>query len=145
MNTKQVEVSQRIDFSCSYVVNLGNNVYQLNSHYYKFEATVANLENYDENGRVISFETLKRIMEQIVPDEMYLYNDSDINQVVISISFAACGFTCYNFDEEVSTERILNYISLTLVDELKKYKNLYLKETKLRENNNSYVSWKQEV
>ena len=144
VSQKNVEVSQRVEFSCSYLTP-DDNKYMLNSIHYKFEATVCGMNAYEVTGRVISFEDLKKVIKSIIPDKMFIYDKHDLNQYLISKDFKTCGVFSYAFEGEISTERILEEISLMLVEALSAYPEVYLKETKLRENSNSYVSWKQEV
>lgn len=144
-NTKKsIEVSQRVEFSCSYLVP-ADNEYYLNSVNYKFEATVSGLQSYESTGRVISFEDFTKIIKSIVPDKSFVYDKTDIKQMVIANDFKLCGVCSYAFDGVISTEKLLEELSLILVESLQVYPGVYLKETKLRENSNSYVSWKQGV
>ena len=140
---KNVEVSQRVEFSCSYLTP-NNTLYELNSIHYRFEATVCSrLKRL--TGRVISFEDFKKVIKSIIPDKAFIYDNTDTNQYLIAKDLKDCGIYSYAFSGEISAERILEEISLMLVEALAAYPQVYLKETKLRENSNSYVSWKQEV
>ena len=140
-----VEVSQRIEFSCCYVVS-ENGIPKLNAHHYKFEATVEGLENYDKTGRVLSFDAFKIICSEVCPDGSFLYDVGEQKQQLIALAFSQYGVPCVGYEFELSAERLLNEISLLLVESLKEnYPEVYLKETKLRENVNSYVTWTQEV
>ena len=140
-----VEVSQRTEFSCSYLVPDGK-YYKLNSHHYKFEATVCGAKHYEQSGIVISFEDFKDLITKVVPDGFFLFDKGDIQQQILCREFQNCGVPTKSFSSMISAERLLEEISLILVKDLRDiYPGVYLKETKLRENSNSYVSWKQEV
>ena len=139
---KTVEVSQRTEFSCSYLVPQ-RGFYDLNSINYKFEATVCSAAAYESTGRVISFEDLLTVIKNIIPDKAFIYDKTDSKQQAVRDAFVLCGVFSYAFEGEISTERLLEEISLMLVGALKAYPGVYLKETKLRENSNSYVTWKQ--
>lgn len=140
---KSVEVTQRVEFSCSYLVPRGGR-YDLNSVNYKFEATVCGSKAYESTGRVISFEDFIRVIKSILPNKSFIYDKNDDKQKVLAEAFRDCGVFSYVFDGDISAERILEEISLMLVEALHVYPGVYLKETKLRENASSYVSWKQE-
>lgn len=140
---KVVEVTQRVGFSCSYLT-LKDNKYDLNSINYKFEATVCGDSNYQTEGRVISFEDFTRAIKSILPDKSFIYSRNDLSESELAKAFKKCGICTYSIWESISAERLLNEISLMLVEALKVYPGVHLKETKLRENSNSYVSWKQE-
>ena len=142
---RSIEVSQRVEFSCSYITPCDDDKYDLNSIHYKFEATACGLSCYESTGRVISFEEFTKIICSIIPNKVFIYDTKDLNQCVLAKDFKDCGIFSYPFEGDISTERILEEISLMLVEALQSYPDIYLKETKLRENNNSYVSWKQEV
>ena len=141
---RSIEVSQRVEFSCSYITPCDDS-YELNSIHYRFEATACGLKSYESTGRVISFEAFKKLIQGVIPDKTFIYDATDLNQCVLAKDFKDCGIHCYVFTGEISTERLLEEISLMLMEALSVYPEIYLKETKLRENNNSYVSWKQEV
>ena len=141
---RSIEVSQRVEFSCSYITPC-DDIYDLNSIHYKFEATASSLKSYESTGRVISFESFTNLIKSVIPDKVFIYDKTDLNQCVLAKDFKDCGIFSYAFEGEISTERLLEEISLMLVEALSAYPEVYLKETKLRENNNSYVSWKQEV
>ena len=145
METKLVEVTQRVDFSCCYLVNSADYGYELNCHDYKFEATVCGEADKSTN-RVISFERLLRRINDVIPDKKYLYDKNDEDQYNLVKSLKVLGVDCLAFDSSISAESILEEISLLLVEQLNLYDgNVYLKETKLRETASSYVTWKQEV
>lgn len=139
---QRVEVSQRVEFSCCYVVVESSGV-MLNSHQYKFEAT-AYVDSYDpaKNFRVLSFEDFKDLCLQCVPNGMFIYNKLDLGQYVIARSFKDYGVDVLEFDSPISAERICHYISSILLAKLTKaFPSVNLKETKLRETANSYVTW----
>lgn len=138
------EVTQRSEFSCCYIVHNFDETYSLNCHNYKFEATVSG--HITASNRIISFEDFKALIDSVIPNSCFLYNVEDQSQKLISQTFSLCGISTLGFGEEISAEIILNQISLMLVQVLKEFSSdLFLKETKLRETSNSYVTWKQEV
>ena len=139
-----IEVTQRSEFSCSYIMKSGN-YYSLNSINYKFEATVSG-SNENGSGILISFEEFKRLLKEMLPDGYFIYNSRDIKQQALCREFQSCGIPTKGFKFEICAERLLEELSLILMKDLEqKYEYVTLKETKLRENNNSYVSWNQEV
>lgn len=141
---KGVEVSQRCEFSCSYLVPQAAG-YDLNSIHYRFEATVCGSSPYLSTGRVISFEEFKKLIKSVIPDKAFIYDSTDENQRAVCEALKNCGIFSYAFSGEISTEKLLEEISLMLDKALDAYPGVYLKETKLRENANSYATWNQEV
>lgn len=142
-----VEVSQRIEFTCCYVLKEGD-VPKLNAHNYKFEATVICPENYENSGRVLSFSEFSKICKDSVPDNCFLYNteSGDAQEQAIAFAYTQYGIEAQPYSGILSAERILNEISLILLDVLKvEHPEVFLKETRLRETTNSFVTWKQEV
>lgn len=137
-----IEVTKRIDFSCCYVMQEKDNP-QLEAHRYRFEATVTGPDNYEKTGRVIWFDDFRRLCQSSVPNKSFLYCalpesvDTDIAK-----SFKQYGIPTVGYQFELSTERILNEISLNIVNKLNlSYPGVILKETKLREDGNSFVTW----
>ena len=148
--TKSIEVTQKIDFSCSYITyrkweNSNTKVPTLGSYRYRFEATVVNPLKYDEQGRVISFENLKYLLSQVVFDKFFLYDELDHKQDDLVKAFNGIGIATYGFDGEISAEILLERISLRLVEVVERYGlGTMVKETKLRETANSYVTWRKD-
>ena len=137
-----VEVSQKLDFTCSYLYKLSNGYNTLGSYRYRFEATVINPNKYDKAGKVITFENLKHLMSQVVFDQCFLYNKYDDEIKFLVDSFDSLSIPTISFDGPVSAEIILERISLRLVEVVNRYGlGAIVKCTNLRENANSCVTW----
>ena len=101
--------------------------------------------DFSENPRIISFEEFKSCIDDVLPDKQFLYTISDLNQQILARDFNLCGVSLFEFNSEVSAETLLYQISIMLERLISnEYPHIYLKETKLRESNNSFVTWKQE-
>lgn len=141
------ELTQRVDFSCCYLYYDGSK-YQLDANNYKFEATVIktgiNSERYLDYSRILSFETLRDLMNSVVPDKTFLYSGNYKEQMVAFAFLDNTDIPTEMYEGPVSAEVIINKISLKLQAALKQYPGVSLKGTKLRETVNSYVSWKPE-
>lgn len=142
--SKNTEVTQRIDFSCCYLYYNGSN-YQLDAHNFKFEATavksVINTENLLEFSRVLSFEIFRDLMKSVVPDKSFLCSGRSEEQLV-GKAMKEVGIPVVHYEGPISAEVIINKLSSYLQDLLRQFPGVELKETKLRETVNSYVSWK---
>lgn len=138
-----IEVTQRIMFSCAYLMK--RSYYsQLNAHDYKFEATVvrkSGISSYSNPKMIISFENLQSAMADVSFEGCFLFNSANRDEARLAKTFRSCNISTIDLKEDVSAEVILNAISLKLSDKMSENFKLYLKETKLREGNNSYVTW----
>ena len=70
---RSIEVSQRVEFSCSYITPC-DDIYDLNSIHYKFEATASSLKSYESTGRVISFESFTNLIKSEDGQDLAWYN-----------------------------------------------------------------------
>ena len=153
VSSNNLDVSQRIEFSCCYLYN-DQFCPTLQSHTYKFEATVHCYSDYYNNiGVVFPFHDFKELCKEVVPNGCYIYNtnfdtfgvsySNDEKEKQVYRSLVDIGVTCVGFPFTISIERLLNEISSKLDIILNcKYPGLYLVETKLRENANSLAIWK---
>lgn len=140
-STAKIVVSTRIEFSCCYIYQ-ESEAPSLNSHRYKFEATVEGLQKYEDSGRIIDFQDLTQVCKWSVPDKAFVYND-DRNSLSFEIAntLRSHGLRCVGYPFEFSTEQFINAISLKLISLLAMIPGVRLLETKLREDSNSFVSW----
>lgn len=132
-------ITQRIEFECCYITNN-----TLNAHRYKVEASAE--VRYDLDGHVVfDFREFKRILDAIVPDGTYIYNFSDAIDMP-SISVAAildkAQIPVLGYGFQITAESLCNQIAYDFeraieVDKLP----IVLKEIKLRENAESFVTW----
>ena len=133
-----MEVTKRVEFECCYLYNK-----QIEAHNCKLEVTVEGPQRFNDFGRVISYEDLTRYMKYVVPDKTFLYSsdDYDGNHVAIALLDVGCRTGEYEFP--ISAENLCKHFADTLQDLLdKKEPGLRIIDLKLREDNNSYVSWK---
>ena len=143
----KLEVTQRIEFSCSYLV-FKSGEEKLNSCRYVFEATVESSRRYQEDGRIISFDDLKELMNKYSLNGKFICRRKDSNAKHFG-TLINCFLSLHvpvhqlNCESEISAEKILEYLSLKLDEDISiKYNGIAtLKQTRLRENSNSYVTW----
>ena len=143
MNSENLEVTQKITFECCYVSQPPLSCGPLNAHRYQFEATISNPQSYSDTGRVISFENLKQAMQACSFGGYFLYQANDVLAKAIAEAFENYGVHTKSFKDQISAELILETLTQRLSDIVNNYGlGSIVKETKLRENTNSYVTWK---
>lgn len=130
-------VTQRSEFECCYITNQ-----QLNAHRYRVEVSAE--VNYNIDGSItLEFSTFKKLLDSLLPDGSYLYNLND-NIDDVSTKIAALldsihiPVTGYLF--QITAESLCNKIARDLDCELRNHA-VVLKEVKLRENADSFVTW----
>ena len=133
-----MEVTKRIEFECCYIQNR-----QIEAHRCKLEATVEGPQRFEDFGRVITYENLQKYMKAMVPDKTFLYQWHEEKAVAVAKAFNDAGCKTLPFEFEISAENLCSYFVKSLQDILdKKEPGITILEMKLREDNNSYVSWK---
>ena len=136
-------ITQRVEFECCYITN---NV--LNAHRYKLEASVD--ARCPMDGAVsIDFREFKELLNGIVPDQTYVYyryESPDACAVKVADILKASNISVLSCPFVITAEGLCNNIaeSLLKVIELRKLP-IALRELKLRENNESYVTWASRV
>ena len=136
-----IEVTKRIEFSCCYIQN-----HQIESHHCKLEVTVSGPQRFQDFGRIITYEDLQRLLRKVVPDKSFLFkvDDEASSQVADAFTSAGCKTQSYNFD--ISAENLCKYFAETLQEVLNIVEpGIVIHNMKFREDNNSYVSWSQEI
>ena len=138
-------VSQRVEFSCFYILEEENEP-KLNAHRYVFEATVECPLLYKQTNRVLPFAKFRSLCQEVVPDNSYLCSrnllESDNRFLNLFLAIQNLEIPIRTFPDKISTEKILESVSVELHDRLKSiHPEFILKQTKLRENSNSYASW----
>ena len=135
-----MEVTKRVDFECCYLYNK-----QIEAHNCKLEVTVEGPQRFNDFGRVITYEDLTRYMKYVVPDKAFLYSSDDCDGNHVASAFLDVGCRTYSYDFQISAENLCKHFADTLQDLLdKKEPGIRILDLKLREDNNSYVSWKRE-
>ena len=132
-------VTQRLEFECCYITN---NI--LNAHRYKVEVSAE--VQYELDGHVIfDFSQFKKILEAIVPDGTYIYNkadtiDSPAMAVARTLDQAQIPILGYGF--QITAESLCNQIAYDFERAVQCGQlPVVLKEVKLRENAESFVTW----
>lgn len=141
MIKSNLEITQRVDFSCSYISYLRETPL-LYSCTYKFEVTVMCPDYYTKSGSVMMFEDLKDIMKASVPDRTFIVNTSYPEAIRLKSILLNQGINVLDLSQNVTTESLLNDISLIVVRRLaESFSEVKVKETKLRESPSSYATW----
>jgi len=136
-----MEVTKRIEFECCYVYK-GD----IHAHRYKLEVTVQGPQRYSDQGVVLSFDELSNYMKQAVPDKAFIYWIKDAAGVYISKAFNEYNYKTLGCDFPISAENICAFLAANLQDTLNvREPGILIVELKLREDNNSFVSWKKEI
>lgn len=134
-----MEVTKRVEFECCYIYDR-----HIEAHHCKLEVTVEGPQRFNDFGRVISYEDLTRYMKYVVPDRAFIYCDADLDSVKVSNAFLDAGCTTMSYDFQISAENLCKHFADTLQDLFdKKEPGIRIIDLKLREDNNSYVSWSQ--
>lgn len=137
----QMEVTKRIEFECCYIYNK-----QVEAHRCKLEVTVEGPQRYYDLGRVITYEELSNYMKDVVPNHSFLYHDEDMKSMMVALAFQQAGCKVTEYPFPISAENLCSHIAESLQTILdSKEPGIRILDLKLREDNNSYVSWKKNV
>lgn len=140
MNEGNIQVTQRIEFECAYFCEG-----EFNSHRYKLEATVEGPERFEEAGIVLSFADFKSYLRSVCPRNGFIVNTladaSEIEKVVKKV-WTDYKMKLYEVKFSVCAETLCMYIANKLQETLATHEpKVKLVDLKLRETQDSYVSW----
>ena len=159
---RNMYVSSRDEFECSYLGSDPAGKLQLEAHRYVIEVTVVADPAYpcvsvqtalwDATRQVISFDTLKTIIQTCVPDKSFILGDEFLpsreGEHELAIALAKLNVPLVHLGvESISAEILASYIGNQLTKELIrwKYPFLVVSELRLRENSRNYVTWKPSI
>ena len=135
-----LDVTTRTTFSAAYVRDGMLNAYQ-----YKLEATVECPQRAEDDKMIIEFSRLQKYMKQASFDNTFLYSAGDSFGADIARAMNRSGVQSKEVEYPLCAEAICNNIAVLLQGLLNlKEPGVILKELKLRETNDSYVSWNKE-
>jgi len=135
-----LEVTTRTSFSAAYVRDC-----VLNAYLYRLEATVECPQREEDDKMVIEFTRLQKYMKEASFDNAFLYTAGDTFGFEIATAMARSGVKAKVVDYPLCAESICNNIAVLLQGLLNiKEPGVTLKELKLRETSDSYVSWHRE-
>lgn len=133
----KMEVTKRAEFSCCYIQDN-----RIEAHHCKVEVTVVGPQRFEDFGRVISYETLQFYLSNILPNHTFLYNESDKPSVQVAKAFQKAKCSTKSCDFEISAENLCKHFAEKLQEILdRREPGVTIVNLKLREDNNSYVSW----
>lgn len=136
-----MEVTKRIEFECCYICDK-----HIEAHHCKLEVTVEGPQRFNDFGRVITYEELTKYMNSVVPDRSFVYYASDPDGNCVSNAFLSVGCTTFSYDFPISAENLCKYFAETLQNIFDmKEPGITILDLKLREDNNSYVTWKRDT
>ena len=142
-----MRVTKHIEFETAHLLpgydgGCGN----LHGHSYKLEVTVEGPQKAGW-GMVIDFKKLKKAMEEIVPDHMYIYNGNDFSEVerdiVEVLQKHDLKYQGYYFD--TTAENMVTYFAEAIEASLRNnygYPDVKVVEAKLWETRDSYATYK---
>lgn len=115
------------------------------AHRYKFEVTVVCPQREIDSGVVIEFDKLSQYLESVVPDNSFIHCFRDPVSSKIYKVFNECGMKTYIMDSIVSCENLCKNLVSNLQSILNvREPGVVVMSARLRENPNSFVSWKRE-
>ena len=135
MTTK---VTTRAEFECCYIFDS-----ILNAHRYRIEITVDGPQRQEDLGSVIEFSKLKKYVMTVVPNNTFIFDATCENAGRdVAFTMGKHGIKIMAVSFVLSAENICNYIVSTLQQILDLNEpGVKITNAKLRENNDSYVSW----
>ncbi len=132
-----MEVTQRIEFECCYLF-----YGVLEAHRCKMEVTVAGPQRFEDHGVVITYAALQDYMKQVVPDRSFVYCRSDPSGLYVGKAFQDVNCSVKEYDFPISAENLCKHFAEELQDLFDvKEPGIHILDMKLREDNNSFVSW----
>ncbi len=135
-----LDVTTRTSFSAAYVRDA-----RLNAFLYKLEATVECPQRAEDNKMVIEFSELQKYMKEASFDNTFMYTLGDTFGQDIANAMMNSGIKVKCVDYPLCAEGICNNIAVLLQGLLDiREPGVTLKELKLRETAESYVSWNRE-
>ncbi len=133
-----MEVTKRAEFSCCYIQDK-----QIEAHHCKVEVTVEGPQRFEDFGRVITYENLQNYLRGIIPNRAFLYCKRDYNSIHVADAFNTVGCKTVEYNFDISAENLCRHLAETLQDVFDELEpGISILEFKLREDNNSFVSWK---
>lgn len=131
-------VSQRSHFQCAYIYYRNEHMI-LNAHDYKIEVSVTSPDRV--SPVIISFEDLKAVIAKSVPDHKFiLRKDKSLDLSLIGVFTTFSPYICEMYEGDITAETLVNTIAYNIEQNLSDF-GVLLWEVKLRESNDSYVTW----
>lgn len=139
-------VTQRVEFECGYLIEL-NGQKQVQSHRYNLEVTVSGNQRFEDNGYVIEFETLKKILKSCVPNNKFLFTKNQDYTLPgernIADIFDLFGYLSEQVNFRPTCENLLIWITDRIQDILDiREPGVRIENAKLRESSTSYAERK---
>lgn len=139
-------VTQRVEFECGYLIEL-NGQKQVQSHRYNLEVTVSGNQRFEDNGYVIEFETLKKILKSCVPNSKFIFTKNQDYTLPgernIADIFDLFGYLSEQVDFRPTCENLLVWITDKIQDILDiREPGVRIENAKLRESPTSYAERK---
>lgn len=136
------QVTHRMEFECCYLINK-----DVNAHRYRLEVTVEGPQRFEDFGSVIEFSKLREYVKSVVPDKSFLIDTSTENlgrDVGFMLGTRGVSVRAYSF--QLSAENLCSNIGKQLQSILDSEEpGVTVVEVKLRENNDSFASWRPDV
>ena len=135
-----VTVTQRVEFSCGYIMNS-----ELNCKRYRVEATVGLAQESEESSVILDFAKFKQYLRTVVPDKAFLISTPDYCvKSVTAWDYIENGLKSLGCRVEfvpfiICTETICQYLAEKLKEELPD--EVLLLKVNLYEDSYSYSTW----
>ena len=138
---KSVEITQRVAFSCSYLVRAPDNKCYLQACYYTLDATVQSKADGDK--QVFPFEVLRAEMEMVVPDQKFIASTIDNHRHKVTLALADVGAPIEYVSFRVCAESLCAWIAELLQYRIgEQYPGIVVTEVVLNENQMSTAKWR---
>lgn len=135
------EITQRIRFTCDYLVSKPGTGYSIQPCLYTVDATVVSTAAAKPNGRILEFAHLKQYMQEVVPDNMFIVDQSVPQPLVKVLTDIGVSVQFVNF--EVCAENLCAWIADMLKSRLYfNERDVDVTEVVLNENGTSTARWR---
>lgn len=128
-------LTQRWDFGCCYLYSG-----KLATYRYKVEVTVRSSDPSLPDSMIIDFNQLLSCMKSVIKDGTYIYDSTNFLATSVGNNLKNYDLYVLPFESTVSCESICSYYAHSIESKLSNL-GMDIVEVKLRENNNSYVTY----
>lgn len=135
------EITQRIRFNCDYLIHKPGGGYSIQPCLYTVDATVVSTHPSEAGGRILEFAHLKQYMQEVVPDNKFIVDQSVPQPFVKVLTDIGVSVQFVNF--EICAENLCAWIADMLKGRL--YLNevsVDVTEVVLNENGTSTARWR---
>lgn len=139
-----IMISQRDEFECAYILKIKESDEPIfNCHHYRIEVSVSGQKPFADDGIIIEFSDLKKLIRAMLPDHQFVYcKNGPIQEQSIAAAFVEFGVSVKGYEFAPSAENLVKYFAEVLQLKLNsKFPGVLVEEVKLRETANSFSTW----